>query len=97
MKHHLAKCYDSVRRNCRVVAGSITSGAVKVAAVGGALAVAAVAQAQVTFPPITVPIDAESIRDEVQSTGGELLMLAFGLMVGFALVWKLLHRLKSAV
>ena len=50
-----------------------------------------------TMPAITFPIDTASIVTAIATAGATLLILVFGVRVGFKFVWKLMRRTQSSV
>lgn len=69
-------------------------GAAALATVGFATAANAQAPA---MDPVTFPVDTASIASEIATAGGTILLLSFGVILGFALVRKLMKRVKAAV
>lgn len=58
------------------------------------------ASAQVTavdLGSITLPVSATSIATQVATVGAAAVVAIAAIMIGFALVWKLIHRAKRAV
>lgn len=70
--------------------------AAAITALGGAAGLAS-AQTTPTMGPVAFPIDLASIITEVGTAGGAMLVLVFGLSVGFYLARKLFKRALKAV
>jgi hypothetical protein len=51
----------------------------------------------VTMDAITFPIDPESLGSVIAVAGGTMLVILFGIAIGFALVKRLKSRLTKAV
>jgi len=71
----------------------------RLVAVGSALALSA-SMAAATPPPlpdIVFPINTASIATKIGVAGAAILLLVFGVAIGFSFVKKLMKRVKSAV
>lgn len=72
----------------------------KAACVAGLLLVGSPAMAQFVAPemdPIVIPVDTASVVEVILLAGGGILLLVFGLWIGFSLAKKLMRRATSAV
>jgi hypothetical protein len=83
--------FSALMSRCR---GKFTA----MAAAGALLVPAALSIAQ---PPpmgtVTFPIDEASIATSVSAAGATVLLVIFPVIIGFALVWKVLFRTKSSI
>lgn len=78
---------------------SLRSRSGKVAAFTAALVVMATSAlaGPPTMPAIELPVDAESVAAAIALVGGTILLLVFGVAIGFALAKKLKSRIMRSV